>query len=43
MEFLKITRCSEDNFKVGKQGSTWDSGDTRNNAIWDNSKLKCRI
>jgi hypothetical protein len=39
---LKITRYSEDNFRVGKQGSTWDSSNTRNNATWDNSKLICR-
>jgi hypothetical protein len=29
---LKITRCSEDNIRIGKQGSTWDNGNT-----WDNS------
>jgi hypothetical protein len=32
---LKITGCSENNFKVGKQGKTWDSGNTGNNATWD--------
>jgi hypothetical protein len=37
---LKITRCSEDGIKVGKQGSTWDNGDTWDNATWDNSKLE---
>jgi hypothetical protein len=25
---LKISRYSEDNLMVGKQGSTWDNGDT---------------
>jgi hypothetical protein len=25
---LKITRCSEDNIRIGKQGSTQDNGDT---------------
>jgi hypothetical protein len=28
---LKITRCSEDNIRVGKH-STWNNGDT-----WDNA------
>jgi hypothetical protein len=27
---LKIIKCSEDTFKVGKHGNTWDSGNT-----WD--------
>jgi hypothetical protein len=27
---LKITRCTEDYIRIGKQGSTWD------NATWDN-------
>jgi hypothetical protein len=31
--------CNEDSSKVGKQGNTWDSGNTRDNAIGDNSKL----
>jgi hypothetical protein len=40
---LKITRCSEDIIRIGKQGNTWDNGitwdngDTWNNATWDNS------
>jgi hypothetical protein len=25
---LKITRCSEASISIGKQGSTWDNGDT---------------
>jgi hypothetical protein len=29
---LKITRCSEDSIRTGKQGSTWDNGDTWENA-----------
>jgi hypothetical protein len=33
----KITRCSEDNIKIGKQGSTWDNGNTWKNATWDSS------
>jgi hypothetical protein len=33
---IKIIKCSEDNFRVEKQGSTWDNG------TWANSKLKCR-
>jgi hypothetical protein len=36
--WIKITKCSENNFKVGKQGMTWDNSDTCNNATWDNSK-----
>jgi hypothetical protein len=39
---LKISRCSEDSFRVGKHGSTWDSGNIRKNATWDTSKLKYR-
>jgi hypothetical protein len=39
---LKIIRCNEDSLKVGKHGSTWDSGNAGNNATWDNSKLKCK-
>ena len=38
---LKINRCSEDNFRIGKQGGTWNSGNIGDNATWDNSKLKC--
>jgi hypothetical protein len=34
---LKITRCSEDNFKVGKHGNTWDSGNIGDTATWDSS------
>jgi hypothetical protein len=34
---LKIIRCREDKIKIGKQGSTWDNGDTSDNATWDNS------
>jgi hypothetical protein len=26
---FKTTRCIEDNIKIGKQGSTWDNGDTK--------------
>jgi hypothetical protein len=37
---LKITRYSEDNFRIWKQGNTWDSGNMGDNATWDNSKLK---
>jgi hypothetical protein len=25
---LKITRCGEDCIRIGKQGSTWDNGNT---------------
>jgi hypothetical protein len=25
---LKMTRCGEDYIRIGKQGSTWDNGDT---------------
>jgi hypothetical protein len=39
---LKITRCSEDNFRVEKQGNTCNSGDIGDNATWDNSQLKFR-
>jgi hypothetical protein len=39
---LKITSCSEDNFKVGKEGSTWHNCDTWDNATWARSILKCR-
>jgi hypothetical protein len=28
----KITRCNINNIMIGKQGSTWDNGDT-----WDNA------
>jgi hypothetical protein len=35
---LKITRCSEDSIRIGKQGSTCNSGNTWDNATWDNSK-----
>ena len=34
---LKITRCNEDNIKIGKQGNTWDKGDTWDNATWNSS------
>jgi hypothetical protein len=34
---LKITRCRKDSFSVGKQGSTWDSGDIGDNAKWNSS------
>jgi hypothetical protein len=34
---LKITRCGEDYIRIGKQGSTWDNGDTWDYATWDNS------
>jgi hypothetical protein len=34
---LKITRCNKDYIRVGKQGSTWDDGNTWDNATWDNS------
>jgi hypothetical protein len=34
---LKITRGSEDCIRIGKQGNTWDNGDTWDNATWDNS------
>ena len=37
---FKIIRCSEDSFKVGKPGTTWDNGKTRNNATWNSCKLK---
>jgi hypothetical protein len=40
-ECLKINRCSEDNFRIGKHGTTWDNGNTRDNATWDSFKLKC--
>jgi hypothetical protein len=33
----KITRCSKDSIRIGKQGSTWDNGDTWDNATWTNS------
>jgi hypothetical protein len=39
---VKITKCSEDSFRVGKHGSTWDNSNKEDNAKWDNSKLKCR-
>jgi hypothetical protein len=35
-------RCNEDSFRVEKQGSMWHSGNTRDNATWNNSKLKCK-
>jgi hypothetical protein len=34
---LKIARYSEDNLRIGKQGSTWDNGDTWINATWNSS------
>jgi hypothetical protein len=34
---LKITRCSEDNIRMEKQGCTWDNGDTWYNATWASS------
>jgi hypothetical protein len=34
---LKITRCTEDSFRVGKQGSTWDNGSIGDNATWNSS------
>jgi hypothetical protein len=34
---LKITRCGEDNIRIGKQGSTCNNGDTWDNATWNNS------
>jgi hypothetical protein len=33
---LKITRCGEVCIRIGNQGSTWDNGDTWDNATWDN-------
>jgi hypothetical protein len=39
---LKVIRCNEDSSMVGKQGTTWDSGNIEDNATWDNSKLKCK-
>jgi hypothetical protein len=36
---LKITKCREDNIRVGKHGSTCDNGDTWDNDTWDNFKL----
>jgi hypothetical protein len=35
-------RCSEDSFRVGKQGSIWDNGDTWDDAIWASSNLNCK-
>jgi hypothetical protein len=35
--YLKIIRGSEDSIRIGKQGSTWDNGDTWDNATWDSS------
>jgi hypothetical protein len=35
--YSKIPRCGEDCIRIGKQGSTWDNGDTWDNATWDNS------
>ena len=32
--------CNEDCIKLGKQGSTWDNGDTWDNVTWDSSQLK---
>jgi hypothetical protein len=34
---LKITRYSKDCIRIGKQGSTWDNGDTWDNVTWGNS------
>jgi hypothetical protein len=34
---VKITRCSEDDIRIGKQGSKWDNGDKGDNATWDSS------
>jgi hypothetical protein len=39
--YLKITRCNENSFSLGKHGNTWNSGNTRDNATWDDSKLNC--
>jgi hypothetical protein len=39
---LKIVRCSKDRFNIGKQGITRYSGNTMDNATWDNLKLKCK-
>jgi hypothetical protein len=40
--YLKITRCIEDNIRIGKQGSIWDNGNTWDNATWVSFKLKCK-
>jgi hypothetical protein len=41
-----ITRSNEDNFQEGKQGSTWDSGNTWDNALvewWSwSTTLQCQ-
>jgi hypothetical protein len=29
--------CGDNCIKIGKQGSTWDNGDTWDNATWDKS------
>jgi hypothetical protein len=35
---LKITRYSEDNIRIGKQGSTWDNVNTWENVnTWNNA------
>jgi hypothetical protein len=39
---LKVTRCSKNNFRIGKQANIWDNGDTWDNATWASSKLKCK-
>jgi hypothetical protein len=35
-EILVSKDCSNDNFRIGKQGSIWD------NATWASPKFKCR-
>jgi hypothetical protein len=39
---LKIIKFSEDSIRVGKEGSTWDNGDTWDNDTWNNSSIKWR-
>jgi hypothetical protein len=37
-----ITMFRKDNFRVGKQGSIWNNGNTWDNITWDSFKLKSR-
>ena len=37
MGCLKITWCSEECVRIGRQGSLWDNGDTWDNATLDKS------
>jgi hypothetical protein len=34
---VKITRCSEDNIMIGKQGSTWNNDNPWDSATWASS------